>query len=83
MHQQILKSLGMNVFYIKTTCRVQDQYPYLQGQGHTYYLKDVHIPVRTVTLLFIEGFLKNLAQVSTDNVPRLRQSVAVSSFEGF
>jgi hypothetical protein len=46
-------------------CRVQDPCPYLQGQGHTYNLKDVHIPVWTVTLLFIEGFLNNLAQVST------------------
>jgi hypothetical protein len=53
-------------------CQIRDPYPYLQGQGHNYYLKDVYIPVWIITLLFIEGFLNYLAQVSSTS----RQCVA-------
>jgi hypothetical protein len=45
--------------------QVKHPCPYVQGQGHTYNLKDVHIPLRTVTLLYIVGYLNNLAQVLT------------------
>ena len=68
MHGRILEYFGINVYHIKTMCRVHLSRPYLKGQGQTTILNFTisklefivtHIRVLTVTLSYIEGLQNN------------------------